>query len=246
MIIGGSDESLSDSGSISESASDSGSGSEARRRRRSRSPRRDEARRRRRRSRSRDNDRKAKDAKARARDASVRAKKKARRIKYGPCPYAKGTQERREFRYREYRAQDGEKSYEKWEKIYIANSGRSKRSTEAVEKLQKEEYPDYHTEVSVKTPRTGLQRRLDLADDPDNPTKAIEHKMGEYTSRSPEINSEIDRDAELVEEGMEITWYFEHPTLPTRVSKPLLRDLHNNNIIVMIDGEVVPPPVSTD
>lgn len=155
-------------------------------------------------------------AKSRAKKAASGGIAKASAKALSECPRKSGAGSiaHRDQRWKEYAKRPNGWTKERWEKTYWANMVKASESRKAVEKYQKTLDPSWkELEVSVTVPKdTNIEgketRRLDIADNRDNPTKAIEHKTG-YICLSVAIQSEADRDAYLVTQGMDITWHFE-------------------------------------
>jgi hypothetical protein len=131
-----------------------------------------------------------------------------------------GSDEHRAQRWKEYQESGGEWSKERWDKVYDVNMVKASKAHEAVNAYHKK-VGWGKREVTVKV-EPGIYRRLDIADE--DGKKAIEHKTG-YISLSEEIQWEIDRDADLVKQGWDITWHFQKdkskpysgPTFPLEV-----------------------------
>ncbi len=143
-------------------------------------------------------DKKKKSSKHKAAKAAKSGGKKAKSKAKILCP---GSDEHKAQRWEDY---EGDWDYERWENVYDANMGKASKSHEAV-KAYRDEIGWGETEVTVNV-KKGVKRRLDIADE--DSKKAIEHKTG-YTCLSDAIQSELDRDAQLVEQGWDITWHFE-------------------------------------
>ncbi len=131
----------------------------------------------------------------------------------------KGTPEHKAERWADYQERGGTWDYERWSNNYDQNMVRARNANAAVD--------TYHDEIGwgereVTVDTGGERRRLDIADVLNQ--RGVEYKTG-YITRSPEINSEVRRDAILVERGWEIEWVFQG-----RASEPLLEDLRNAGI----------------
>lgn len=131
------------------------------------------------------------------------------------------TPEHKADRWVKYQNREGTQNwdYERWSENYDQNMVRAKNANAAVDV--------YHREVQwgereVTVDAGGQKRRLDIADE--EAQKGVEYKTG-YVTRSPEINSEVSRDAALVKEGWAIEWVFQGSA-----SKPLLEDLSSAGI----------------
>ena len=157
-----------------------------------------------------------------------------------------GSVEHKELRWSEYQETNENNpnswSYERWSKNYELNQNRAKISNSAVEalknklvwgqtevpieidfksqKVKVEDIPEKsRSGISVKTDETSTElvksssRRLDIADVAAK--RAIEHKKGDFYLNK-ELKWELIRDKELVNQGWNITWYFEGTA-----SKPL-------------------------
>jgi len=146
-------------------------------------------------------DKRNKSSKRKAAEAAESGRKKAKSKAEIPCP---GSDEHRAQRWEEYKGGWG---YDQWKNVYNANMGKPSKSHEAVN-AYRDEIGWGKTEVTVKVNEEGVRRRLDIADI--DSKKAIEHKTG-YTYLRGAIESELDRDAQLVEQGWDITWHFEGP-----------------------------------
>jgi hypothetical protein len=168
------------------------------------------------------------------------AKAAAQALRECPRKSGAGSMEHMEQRWKDYK---GDLKKENWENVYWANMVKASESRKAVEAYQKtlllSDPSMKELEVSVDVPpETNSEgkttRRIDITDDRDKPTKAIEHKTG-YQSLSVDIKSEVDRDAWLVaNKDMDITWHFEDRG-GKEPSKPLLEYLKKNGIKITMD-----------
>ncbi len=140
-----------------------------------------------------------------------------------------GSPAHREQRWQEYlerkRAEGQEPwSRERWDQQYDINLQQARRANQRVD-AYRDEIGWGEREVTVDL-GDGTVRRLDIADV--SRQRGIEHKTG-YTTRSPEIDSEVLRDAELVRRGWDIEWVFEGTP-----SRPLLELLEEHGITYVI------------
>ncbi len=115
--------------------------------------------------------------------------------------------------------------YKTWSNVYDANMEKANKANKEVTAYQKV-LGWGETEVTVKV-KKGVYRRLDIADEDSDPPRGVEYKGGKYTSHSPEITSEVERDALLVKKGWQITWHF-----AGTASQPLLNSLDEAGIDV--------------
>jgi hypothetical protein len=142
--------------------------------------------------------------------------------------YTPGTPEHREARWREYEERGGQWSRERWDRQYDINMEQARRGNEAVSQFREElGLPQEMQEVTVSVGDT--TRRLDIAD-VDNAV-GYEVKSGAYTTHTPEIRSELERDAILVEQGWDITWVFHGDA-----SQPLIDSLTEAGINIRYVG----------
>jgi hypothetical protein len=130
-----------------------------------------------------------------------------------------GTPEHKSDRWRRYQERNGPWSYEHWSNVYNSNMPKASKANAAVDVYQ-ETIGWGKREVTVDA--GGASRRLDIADE--RTRRGIEYKTG-YQIATPEILSEVERDAYLVESGWDIEWVFEG-----RASEPLLEALQKANI----------------
>jgi hypothetical protein len=138
--------------------------------------------------------------KRKAQTAAKGGVKKAKSKATGLCA---GTPAHKKQRWKEY---EGSWKYERWSNVYDVNMTKASDSHEAVQ-AYRDEIGWGKTEVTVKV-KKDVHRRIDIADVNSAPKRAIEHKTG-YCCLSESIQSEVDRDAELVKKGWDYTWHFE-------------------------------------
>jgi len=162
-------------------------------------------------------------AKTSAKVGSFKAKNKAVKL----CARTPEGKAQRWEKYKKHRKALGLKPqpYERWSNVYDANMIKANKANKEVAAYQKV-LGWGETEVTVKV-KKGVYRRLDIADEDSDPPRGIEYKGGKYTSHSPEITWELERDAELVKKGWDITWHFAGD-----VSGPLLGALFEAGINV--------------
>jgi hypothetical protein len=152
---------------------------------------------------------KKKGVKHKASSAAESGIKKAKAKASGLCA---GSAAHKKQRWKEY---EGDWEYERWSNVYDSNMDKASKSREAVEAYQAElGWGELEVTVDVED---DVRRRIDIADEESSPKRAIEHKTG-YICLSEAIQSEVDRDAELVKQGWDYTWHFERDA--SRLSGP--------------------------
>ncbi len=136
-----------------------------------------------------------------------------------PGELVPGTPEHKADRWVKYQDKQGTWDYERWSKNYDQNMVRATNANAVVD-VYRNEIGWGEREVTVKA---GVEnRRLDIADEKGR--RGVEYKTG-YVTKSPDINSEVSRDAVLVKQGWAIEWVFQGSA-----SKPLLQDLSDAGI----------------
>lgn len=143
---------------------------------------------------------------------------------------ARAAEAHKDARWAEYQAGGGTWDYDRWSVTYEQNQTRAIRSNEAVARYAEENsWPATEETVRVEIDGEEYVRRLDLAD-PAN-LRAAEHKMG-YQSLTRDNAWELERDAQLVENGWEVAWTFDREP-----SAPLRAALEDADINIEIRGE---------
>ena len=164
-----------------------------------------------------------KSTKVRAQKAAEKAARKATEQGIKLCPRTPEGKQQRWDLYKKTKKDKGEDpmDYKHWSNLYDVNMEKANKANKAVKEYQ-EKLGWGETEVTVDV-EENVTRRLDIADKALK--KGVEHKSGAYTCLSAEIDSEVERDAKLVEQGWKIDWHFDGTA-----SEPLKKKLKDSNI----------------
>ncbi|MDX1616957.1 MAG: hypothetical protein R3300_21800 [Candidatus Promineifilaceae bacterium] len=141
-------------------------------------------------------------------------------LRRSDIPDAPGSMRHMFERWQQYLDRGGTWEFSRWRNVYEANQTRARVANRAVDEFH-ETLGWGRREITI---RMGDDvRRLDIAD----PARmeGIEYKTG-YQYLSSSNRSQLERDAQLVAQGWNITWIFEG-----KASQPLLNELEGSGIL---------------